>query len=510
MTSFFRRTVFGNSPSTVGPSGYKRIVLICATLAILQGAVNMSSVIIAIPDISRDFRLSISSAVWVITILPLVITATSSSFGRLSDIYGRERVFALGAILFVVASILAGLSQDGLQLILARSLVGAAYAISWATSTALITDAFPVGERGRALAISQSGGIAGQMLGLAVGGLLTDVFSWRAVFLMTLPFSAFTALLATFYLREAQTRPIGQKLDVAGAITWTSGIALILVGLNYYTRAKWDAPQAYLAFAAAATCLVAFAFIERRVRQPVIDFSLFRNRIFASSNAAMLTNTLAISVIPLIIGTFYFRGFKHYTPLEAGLAVLPASATFVFFGPLGGWLADRFGARRPGLLAALLVGLGLVWLSFLKADSPYAEVLGAMCLAQIGAALFVGPNTSSIMNSVPGPQRAMAAGIRGTVFNAAFSLSAAVSVALLATQMPQETLNAVLEGRGSVQADQASQLFDGFRLVFLAAAGFAAAALVAIFIGDRRREPAAEADTAAPELRPAVVDSDPA
>ena len=104
----------------------------------------------------------------------------------------------------------------------------------------------------------------------------------------------------------------------------------------------------------------------------------------------------------------------------------------------------------------------------------------------------------------------MAAGIRGTVFNAAFSLSAAVSVALLATQMPQETLNAVLEGRGTIQAAQAGPLFDGFRLVFLAAAGFAAAALVAIFIGDRKREPAAEADTAAPEMRPVVADSDPA
>ncbi|HXG35856.1 MAG TPA: MFS transporter, partial [Dehalococcoidia bacterium] len=383
---------FGTGPSPA----YKWIVLACASLAISQGALNMSAVIIALPDISRDFHLSVANAIWVITIFPLIVTALASSLGRVSDIYGREKVFTLGLLLFLIALVLAGVAQNGGQLIGARALLGAAYAVSWANSAALVTDAFPASERGRALAISQSGAIAGQMVGLAFGGLLTDLISWRAIFLMSLPISALTAVLALFYLREVSVRLPNQTIDLLGAVTWTAGIGLVLLGLNYITRAEWTALQTHFSFLAAAGFLLAFLFIEFRVRQPVIDFTLFKDKVFTSANVAMLANTIAISVIPLMIGTFYFRGLKHYSPLEAGVAVLPASAVFLIFGPLGGYLADRAGTKLPALVGLVVAVLGLVWLAFLDGQSSYPVVISAMCVAQIGSALFVGPNTMAI------------------------------------------------------------------------------------------------------------------
>jgi len=464
-------TVF-NPPAGPLPANYKWLILFCAALSMSQGAINMSATIISLPDIARDLRLEIASAVWVVTGFGLIVTAFASSFARVSDIYGREKVFTIGLLLYVAASLFCAFSQTGEQLIVARMLLGAAYGISWSTSTPLITDAFPPHQRGRALSMGILTITAGTMFGLVVGGVFTEIFSWRAVFFMTLPITFLALLPALFFLREIGERQLNQNLDIPGTILWSAGMGLLLLGLTYVTRAEWDSTRTHLAFAAGGAVLLVFFVIEPRVKQPMMDLTLFRDKVFANANAASVLSILGTSVIPLMIGAFYFQGFKHYSALETGVRLIPASLVFLVFAPLGGYLTDRIGVKLPSLGGLFLAAGGMLWLAALDSSASYTMVIAAVCFTQMGGALFSGPNTTAILTSAPAVKRAMAGGIRATTFNAGLALSSAMAVAIMATQIPQSTLNQVLGGRSPLGPEDAGILFDGFRLVFLVGFGF--------------------------------------
>ncbi|HXG36183.1 MAG TPA: MFS transporter, partial [Dehalococcoidia bacterium] len=367
------QTVFSRRPDSLPTYAgkYKWLVLLCAALSMGQGSVNISATIISLPDIARDLSLEVALAVWVISGFQLVVTATASSFARLSDMYGREKFFTAGLALYIIASLLCGFSQTGVQLIAARMLLGAAYSISWANATPLVTDAFPPQQRGRALGLAVMAPTSGMMIGLVAGGVLTDWFGWRSVFFMTLPVSGIAFIISLFWLVESGVRVSGQKLDWQGTMLWTSGLVLVLLGLTYVSRAQWDELHTQASFAAGAVLLLAFFLIEPRVRQPMVDLGLFKNRVFASANIASLGGLLGSTTVQLVLTTFYFQGLKHYSPLETAVAVIPPSGAFIVFSPLGGVLADRLGTKLPSLGGLALAAVGLAWLALLDADASY-------------------------------------------------------------------------------------------------------------------------------------------
>ena len=454
---------------------YKWVALSNTTLSMTMATIDASIVIIAMPAIFRGIHLNplapgnISYLLWMIIGYLLVQAVLVVTLGRLGDMFGRVRIYNLGFVVFTLASI--ALSLDPLL-----GGAGALWLIGWrivqafggsmlmANSAAILTDAFPAGQRGMALGINQIAGISGQFVGLLLGGALA-AWDWRLVFWVNVPIGLFGTVWAYLSLREVSpTRRTRARIDWPGNVTFALGAGLLLVAITYGIQPHggsptgWTNPWVLGGLAAGVVLLALFCVIETKVAEPMFSMGLFRIRAFAAGNLASLLGAIARGGLQFMLVIWLagiwlpLHGYNFVdTPLWAGIYMLPLTAGFLIAGPISGYLSDRYGQRlfaTAGLLVATCAFIGLMLLPIVF---PYWIFGLLIFLNGIGSGLFASPNTSAIMSSVPAHRRGSASGMRSTFQNSGMSLSIGIffslMVAGLANTLPR-TLTTGLHAQG--------------------------------------------------------------
>jgi EmrB/QacA subfamily drug resistance transporter len=463
----------------------KWVVLSNTTIGTLMASIDASIVLISLPTIGRQLPgAGPAVLLWVVLAYSVVTTTLLLSFGRLSDMYGRVRLYTLGFAVFTIGSGLASFSQTGPELLAARVVQGAGAAFLWSNSAALITDAFPAGERGKALGINQVAALSGSALGLVLGGILTTTLGWRSIFWVNLPIGTFGTVWAYLQLLEMHTPERDVPIDWVGNLSFGGGLTLALVGLTIGALAGWADPFVDASLVLGTALLVLFVAAEQRVPHPMFDLTLFRIRTFLAGNVAAGLAALARGAFSFVM-VFYLQGVLGDSALTAGILLLPLSAAFVTAGPLSGWLSDRRGARGLGTAGLLIGAIGFVVLLRFPVNGSYTLLGGAMVLLGIGQGMFAAPNRSEVMSSVPAGRRGIAAGIGTTVLNAGTLGSLALAFTVLAADVPRSTLQAIFAGSGGGAVD-ASAFMNGLHVLF--AVGLALLILAALVNAFRGRE----------------------
>jgi EmrB/QacA subfamily drug resistance transporter len=423
---------------------YKFVVLTNTTVGAFMAVLDANIVLIALPTITADLHASPFEAVWIIMGYILINASLLLTFGRLSDIFGRVRLYNAGFALFTVGSALCSIAPNGISLVLFRLVQGTGGALIFSNAAALLTDVFPPTERGRALGLNQVAGTFGSVSGLAVGGILAGSFlGWRSIFWINIPFGAFATVWAYIKLHETAEPRRGEKLDPVGNVLFAAGLAVSLVGLMLGALVGWSA--LYLgAIVAGVLCMGAFVVAETKVRFPMMDMSLFRIRAFAAGMASNLLASVARGGFSLIL-VFYFQGVLLVDAFTAGLMLIPFSVAFVTFGPLSGYLSDRFGSRGFATVGLLTVAAALFWLGLFP-FGDYDHMVVAMVLAGIGGGMFIAPNVASIMNATPAARRGVASGMSSTLINTGFLMSLGMAFAVMATSVPTGVLQQIFSG----------------------------------------------------------------
>ncbi|MHB1435769.1 MAG: MFS transporter [Thermoplasmata archaeon] len=436
---------------------YKWTVLSNTTIGGLMVSINGTILLISLPVIFRGLNVNPFNAssfeilIWLLLGYGVVMAVLLVNAGRLADIYGRARVYNLGFAIFTLGSVLLFFTPNsgttgawelvGFRLVQA---VGAAFL--FANSAALLTDAFPPEERGKALGINQVAFIGGSLLGLIIGGILAGIPdlhlgvltipTWRLIFIVNLPVGVFGTVWAYYRLHDLRPPRKGERLDIPGNALFAGGLTLLLVGLTYtllpYGGASlgWGNPYVWAAIVLGVALLIAFLFVEERVPQPMFRLALFRHRAFSAGMTSAFLGSLARGGMMLLL-IIWFQGIwlplHGYTfastPFWSGVYMIPMLGGFFVFGPLSGWLSDRWGARTLATLGMVVAGVTFFVFLLVPYNFDY-PVVGVLLFVQGGGmGMFAAPNAAAVMNSVPAHHRGASSGMLATLQNTGQQLS---------------------------------------------------------------------------------------
>jgi MFS family permease len=439
---------------------YKWTVLSNTTLGALLASLDGTIVLISLPVIFKGLGVdpflpsSFPLLIWLLLGYGVVTATLLVTFGRLSDMWGRARMYNLGFAIFSTGSILlfvepwAG-TTGAWALVGFRLIQATGAAFLFANSAALLTDAFPPTERGKAMGINMVAFIGGSMVGLIAGGILAGIPdlhfgpfvlpTWRLIFLVSVPVGVIGTLWAYARLREISIRRADQKVDYLGNTTFALGLTLLLLSvtyglLPYHGRSMgWSDPWVVAGLAAGGALLVAFLFVESRVVDPMFRLEFFRNRSFAAGNSAAFLGSIARGGMMLLL-VIWFQGIwlplHGYSfaeiPLWAGVFMMPMIAGFLVAGPVCGWLSDRHGPRLLATIGMALGSLTFFVLAVLPINFQYWEMGTLLFVQGCGMGMFAAPNSAAVMNSVPAENRGAASGMLATLQNAGQQASMAI------------------------------------------------------------------------------------
>jgi EmrB/QacA subfamily drug resistance transporter len=423
---------------------YKWSALSCTSLGALLATINNGTLIIALPELARSLNTDVFSLVWVLLSYMLAQTALVLMVGRFADMVGRKQLYVGGFALFTVMSFLGGFATNAWELILVRTIMGAAGAFMMANSGVIVTDAFPGKQLGQALGINQMIAAVGSILGPVLGGWLIS-FSWQWVFWFNVPLGIIGTLWAAWNLRELVALEKGQRLDIAGNVTFLVGLTALLIGLTQGGIRGWGTGVVVASLAAAAVLLPAFVIIELRAKEPLLNLRMFRSRVFAFGNVSALLNAMARMAVTFLF-VFYFIGARGYDHLTTGFLLIPLAGAMFVFAPLAGRLADRVSARMLGSVGMVVTAAGLLGMSTIGVDTPYWEIALWMTVIGAGSGIFNSPNTRAIMGSVPPEKRGVASGARTLLVNVGMVLSIAFAIAMVTSAMPADTMVKIFSG----------------------------------------------------------------
>ncbi|MBV9355977.1 MAG: MFS transporter [Chloroflexi bacterium] len=400
--------------------------------AAFMTTLDASIVNISLPTIARAFGVPVTGSLeWVLIGYLVVIAATLLSLGRLADMLGRKPIFLAGVALFSLGSALCGAAPTLVALIGARLLQGLGATCIFAVNMAMVTQAFPAAERGRALGINAVLVALGVSTGPTVGGIITQYLTWRWIFYVNVPLALVALLVAARALTERAPRQ-RQRFDPAGAALLGLGLTLLMLGLSVGQEWGWTSFRLVAVASLGVVALASALVVESRVPSPVVDLKLLRNRVFASANASFGLAMLALFAVGFLL-PFYLEELRGLDTLQAGLLLTPMSVAVGVVAPVSGMLADRFGSRWLAPIGLLLACVGLVLLSQLDAASSDGDLVWRLLLTGVGQGLFMAPNTRAIMGAAPPGEQGIASSTLATVRVIGQSLSVALGGAVFAS-----------------------------------------------------------------------------
>lgn len=460
---------------------YKWVALSNTTIGTLMAAIDGTIVLISLPAIFRGIAIdpltSFEYLLWILFGYSLVTSTLLVSFGRISDMYGRVRLFNIGFAIFTVGSLLCAATPNtgdigATELIVFRIVQGVGGAFLFSNSAAILTDAFPPRERGKALGINMTAAIAGSLVGLVLGGVLA-IFDWRYIFLVSVPVGALGTVWSYWKLRDIGTSRKEQSLDIWGNVTFAAGLTLVILGVTYAlepygaSSMGWSDPWVVASLGGGLALLVAFPFIEARVADPMFHMGLFKNRMFSAANLAGVLSSVGrggvqIMLIILLQGIWLpLHGVSYQdTPFWAGVYMIPMIAGFAIMGPVSGYLSDKYGARLFATLAMVMTAATFFALSFLPYNFSYPEFAAIILVMGMSGGLFAAPNIASIMNAVPAEHRGAASGMRATLQNTGQTISLAIFFTIIISGLSSGLPGALSSAMVSAGVPQLSAAFS--------------------------------------------------
>ncbi|PSK68267.1 MFS transporter [Streptomyces sp. CS149] len=469
------------------------VIASCQLMVVL----DVTIVNIALPHMQKDLGFSTENLSWVVNAYTLTFGGLLLLGGRLGDILGRRRVFIFGVLLFVFASLLGGLSQEGWQLLAARSLQGVGGAIASPTALSLITTTFREGpERNRAFGVFAGVSAGGSAIGLLAGGMLVEWLDWRWVLFVNVPIGLLIAFATPRFIPESERHP--GHFDVLGALTSTAGMVLLVYGFIRASEDGWTETLTLGSFAVAVVLLAVFIMIERGSKQPITPLWMFRDRNRAGSYAMMLSLAAALFGMFFFL-TLFVQNVLDFSPLRAGLAFLPVSAVIAVSAGLTSQLLPRWGPKPFMVVGALLAAVGLGWLTLTDVHSSYlGSILGPMLVFGFGMGMQFVSLTLMAVSGVAPKEAGAASGILNATQQVGGSLGLSILVTTFGTASRNEASDQVpkfLEEATPAQKLEFRRtevlpppwgdevLTSGVSSAFVVAACFAVlAALVALFV----------------------------
>ncbi|MQA75355.1 MAG: DHA2 family efflux MFS transporter permease subunit [Solirubrobacterales bacterium] len=410
----------------------RRWTLAAVCLAISMLMVDLTVVVVALPDIQRDFGTSLETQQWTVNAYALAVAVFLVVGGRLGDIFGRRRLFLTGTVVFTCASALAAASADDTMLIGARILQGIGGALMYPATLSLVSAAFPPERRNQAVGIWA--GVAGLSLasGPLLGGALTQI-DWRWIFLINIPLGALTILLTVARIRESREEGIARTIDVPGFLTLGGGLTALVLALDQSNGWGWGSPAIIALLAAAVVLLVGFVVVESRAEQPLIDLSLFRSSTFSGALSINFIVQFCLMGAVFFL-SLYLQNILGFDAIETGVRVLPITAPFVIVTPLAGLAAARVGERPPIVLGMVVVAVALYLLTGIDGTTTYADLWLPFVLLGIGVSLVMPPMSTAVMNSVSDAKAGAAAGMLDTYRQVGTAFGVAVLGAIFFSQ----------------------------------------------------------------------------
>jgi EmrB/QacA subfamily drug resistance transporter len=423
---------------------YKWWALSCTSLGMLLATINSGTLIIALPDLERALGTTLLQLVWVILAYMIASTVLVLTAGRLSDLFGRKRAYVAGFMVFALASLGAGFAGSGTQLIGWRIVQGIGGAFLFANSAALVTDAFPKHQLGVAMGTNTMVAAVGLVIGPVLGGLLVAA-SWHWVFWFNVPLGLAGAVWGALILRELARPDQVRGLDLLGTTTFVAGLTGLVLGVSKGGLDGWHDPVVIAGLIAAAILLPAFVLIERRVAAPMLDLTIFNNRMFAAATAAAFINGLSRFAL-LFVFVFYFQGVHGDDPILAGVKLSPMAIGMLIASPLAGIWADRRGSRAMACAGMLVSAVALAAMTTLGQDTAYWESALWLFAVGVGSGMFNSPNTAAMMGTVPPHRRGIAAGARTMLQNTGAVISIAFVLAIVTAAVPKHVLLKIFSG----------------------------------------------------------------
>ena len=455
---------------------YKYTVLTNTTIGAFMSQLDGNIVLIALPTITRSLNASAFEALWVLMGYILMTAVLLLAFGRLADMYGKVRLYNLGFAIFTIGSGLCSLSISGGMLVFFRLVQGVGAALIWANNAAILTDAFPPNERGRAIGVNLVAGISGSVVGLILGGILTVALGWQSIFWINLPIGAFATFWAYRKLRELGTVR-HERIDLPGNVLFAGGLTAFLVGLTLGALSGYT-PIDVASMVVGLLMVGGFVYVELHSRTPLMDLALFKIRAFTAGILSNFLASIARSGVSLVL-TIYFQGVLLYDAFKAGLALIPFAVAFVSLGPLSGYLSDKYGPRVFTTAGLSISTAGFIGLVLIPSNVSYTVLAILMILVGAGGGMFVAPNMSSIMSSAPVTRRGVASGMSATLVTTGALLSLSISFAVLATSIPINVLQAIFAGLSLPLGAPSVDLFIGpMHTIFLIMAIMSLVAIV--------------------------------
>ncbi len=485
------RTTSGSSPKgspllthAVKPKHAQWALVVIAT-AQLMVMLDLTIVNIALPAMQHDLGFSTTNLSWVVDAYVLAFGGLLLLGGRTGDLFGRRRMFAIGVSIFVTASLAGGLATTQPMLIAARSLQGLGAAIASPTALSLIATSFQDGPlRHRAMAVYAAMSGAGGALGLLLGGLLVDVASWRWVLFVNVPIGS-AVVLATPFVLPRGGLPQRGRLDLPGALSASSGIALLVYGLVRAPVNGWSNPISIAAFAGAAALLATFVIVETHTKMALLPLKFLRHRNRLGGYTIMFL--LGGSMLALLYFlTQFLQDVQHYSPIVTGVAYLPIPLVIGSVGFVISRHAGRLGVRRFLIAGPALVSSGLLWLSRIDAHTGYAGIFGPLVLVGLGMGLSFVPLTLNAVAGVSNHDSGLASGLINTSQTIGGSLVLAALVTVAATVTRDHLLHAATASAHTMVSQALSTSIHGYQSAFLGGSIASATAVIVAALTLRR------------------------
>jgi EmrB/QacA subfamily drug resistance transporter len=482
-------------PSPPAPSSTARatpnpwLVLVIACLAQFMVVLDASVVNIALPSVQRGLHFSAANLQWVVNGYTLIFGGFLLLGGRAADLLGRKRLFVAGVILFTAASLLNGVAQSSGMLIVGRGLQGLGGALVSPAALSIVTTTFTDGkQRTKALGVWSAIAAGGAAVGLLMGGVLTDVASWRWVFFVNIPVGIATIALAVRYVRESRMDVEHRSYDVAGAMAVTGGLVVLVYAIVKAQAYGWGSAQTLGLGAVAIALLGAFLVIESRSKAPLMRLSIFRIRTLAVADTALLLVASGMFGM-FFFASLYVQEILGYSPLKAGLAFLPVTLGIIVGAGCAQQLIKRLGVRVVSIVGIMLAAAGMLVLTQLPVHGSYVgNLLVGLVPMSLGMGLTFVPITLLGTSGVKGEDAGLASGL----FNTAQQVGGSLGLAILSSLAASQTTSLLHHGTGPAHPGGAiAARVSGYHVAFLAAAimlGIAAVLMTVVLRKSHTRE----------------------